>query len=365
MKKIVSVTKYMIRPYVRKQGGVIDDAAAQLSEQEDFKNGYFAFTSLKYRPADGLLYCGNTNFGNDLLRTFNPETKEFKSLGYQNFAEKFEIKIHRGLELGADGMLYGATSCLHGPDKRQEAPGGKVFRYNPEKNEYELLCIPKEHDYIQTISLDSKRGMIYGFTYPVFEFFAYSISENKVVYRQFMDSISHLSAIDDNGGYWGTWSYFHKLFRYDPAKNRVTFFDHGFPEKGGNMMYRNAGPIDCMVNGGDGFMYVATDLGSLYRLTPETAELEFLGKPFPATRLPGLALGEDSLLYMSGGDDNSCQIAVYDREARRFTTLGTLEDEEGNRCYRTHDIELAGDKIYVGETDHPQRTDYLWECLMA
>jgi outer membrane protein assembly factor BamB len=364
MKKIASVKKHMVRPYVKKQGGVVDDAAAQLSSQEDFKSGYFAFTSLKFRPEDGLLYCGNTNFGNDLLRTFNPSTGEFKSLGYQNFAEEFEIKIHRSLELGDDGMFYGATSCLHGPEKRLEGPGGKVFRYDPEKGEYKLLCIPKEHDYIQTISLDSKRGMVYGFTYPVFEFFAYSIDKNEVVYRQFMDSISHISAIDDNGGYWGTWSYLHKLFRYDPVENKVEFFDHGFPEKGGNMMYRNAGPIDCMVNGGDGFMYVATDMGSLYKLNPETAEVEFLGKPFSSTRLPGLALGDDGLLYLSGGDDDNCQLAIYDREMKRFETLGTIADEEGDKCYRTHDIEIVGNKIYVGETDHPTRTDYLWECVI-
>lgn len=354
----------MVRPYIKKLSGVVDDVAAQLSEQQDFKEGYFAFTSLKYRPQDGLLYCGNTNFGNDLLRTFNLDTKEFKSLRYQDFGEKFEIKIHRAWELGADGKFYGATSCLHGPEKRLEGPGGKVFCYDPEKDEYKLLCIPKEHDYIQTISLDSKRGMIYGFTYPVFEFFAYSIEKDKVVYRQFMDSISHISAIDDNGGYWGTWSPLHKLFRYEPQENKVNFFDHGFPEKGGNMMYRNAGPIDCMINGKDGFMYVATDLGSLYKLTPQDAAVEFLGKPFSSTRLPGLFLGDDGLLYMSGGDDDNCQIATYNRVTKRFDSLGYISDGE-DKCFRTHDIEIVGNKIYVGETDHPNRTDYLWECVIA
>ena len=354
----------MVRPYDRKQTGRVDDAFSQLFEQQDFKDGYFAFTSLKFRPQDGLLYCGNTNFGNDLLRSFNLETKEFKSLHYQDFGEKFEVKIHRGLELGNDGLFYGATSCLHGPEKRLVAPGGKVFRYDPEKAEYKLLCIPKEHDYIQTISLDPEREMIYGFTYPVFEFFAYSIRENKVVYQQFMDSISHISAIDDHGGYWGTWSHRHNLFRYNPERNKIEFFAHGFPEKGGNLMYRNAGPIDCMINGQDGFMYVATDLGSLYKLDPMSAEVDFLGKPFPFPRLPGLVLGNDGLLYMSGGDDNNCQIAVYDRNKRSFSVLGAVANEQ-DKCFRTHDIEIVGSKIYVGETDHPWRTDYLWECTIG
>ncbi|OGV49663.1 MAG: hypothetical protein A2017_07345 [Lentisphaerae bacterium GWF2_44_16] len=364
MKKIKKVNKYMVRPYLKKTGGLVDDNAAELANQEEFKKGYFAFTSLRYRPQDGLLYCGNTNFGNDLLRTFNLKTHEFTSLVYQEFGEKFEIKIHRSLELGDDGKLYGATSCLHGVDKRLEGPGGKIFSYDPETRKFECLGIPVEHDYIQTISLDSERGMIYGFSYPVFEFFAFSISKREVVYRQFMDSISHISAIDDEGGYWGTWSFLHKLFRYCPKENKVKFFNHGFPEKGGGGMYRNAGPIDRMINGQDGFLYVATDLGSLYRLEPKSGELTFLGKPFSSTRLPGLALGDDGLLYMSGGDDDNCQIASYDRNAKRFDVLGKIGDDEGEKCFRTHDIEIVGNRIFVGETDHPKRTDYLWECIV-
>jgi hypothetical protein len=364
MKKIKTVKNHMVRPYAKKIGGLVDDNAAGLADQEDFKKGYFAFTSLLYRPQDGLLYCGNTNFGNDLLRTFNLKTGEFVSLGYQSFGEKYEIKIHRSLELGADGKIYGATSCLHGVDKRLDGPGGKIFSYDPGTKKYECLCVPVERDYIQTISLDNERGMIYGFSYPVFEFFAFSLRERRVVYRQFMDSISHISAVDNGGGYWGTWSCAHKLFRYDPEKNSVKFFDHGFPEKGGGNMYRNAGPIDCMINGKDGYLYTATDLGSLFRLDPASAKLEFLGKPFPSTRLPGLALGDDGLIYMSGGDDNNCILASYDRRERRFETLGAIAEPGGEKCFRTHDIEIVGNKIFVGETDHPKRTDYLWECVL-
>lgn len=355
----------MVRPYVKKITGVVDEAVAQLANQEEFKQGYFAFTSLLYRPQDGLLYCGNTNFGNDLLRTFCLETHKFTSLHYQDFGEKFEIKIHRALELGADGKIYGATSCLHEADKRREGPGGKIFSYDPVTRKYECLCVPVQHDYIQTISLDNDRQMIYGFTYPVFEFFAFSLRNREVVYHQFMDSISHISAIDDDGGYWGTWSYLHKLFRYDPYENKVKFFDHGFPEKGGNRMYRNAGPIDGMINGKDAYLYVATDLGSLYRLNPKTAEVSFLGKPFSSQRLPGLALGNDGLIYMSGGDDDNCKIASYDRKAGRFDILGSITGDEGTKCFRTHDIEIVGNSIFVGETDNPKRTDYLWECVLA
>lgn len=365
MKKICTVKKHMIKPYVRKYVGTVDNIFERIDKDKDFKENYYSFTSLLYDKKREILFCGNTNFNNNLLHTFNLKTKQFESLGYPKFGEEFEIKIHRGLELASDGMIYGATSSLHYENKRLDAPGGKVFKYDFENKSYTTIAIPSPHDYIQTISLDEERAMIYGFTYPVFNFFAYSLIEKKVVYNQFMNSISHISAIDDNGGFWGTWGSKHHLFRYDPVKNKVKFYNHGFPEKGGNLMYRNAGPVDCMINGADGFLYVATDLGSLYKLTPETGEVEFLGKPFPGIRMPGMIMDDNGLIYLSGGDDNNCQLAVYDRKSKKFTNLGNIIcSEDGERCFRTHDLELVGNTVYVGETDNPIRTDYLWECII-
>ncbi len=354
----------MITPYKRKYTGTVDDIFERVNNDSDFKKNYYSFTSLAYDRNRNILFCGNTNFSNNLLHSFDIETKEFESLGYSEFGEQFEIKIHRGLELASDGMIYGATSCLHYEDRRLEGPGGKIFKYDFDNKSYETISIPSPHDYIQTISLDEKRGMIYGYTYPVFNFFAYSIKEKRVIYHQFMNSISHISAIDDLGGFWGTWSWRHLLFRYDPACNKVKFYKHGFPEKGGDLMYRNAGPIDSMLNGGDGYLYVATDLGSLYKLNPENGDVEFLGKPFSGIRMPGLAMDDNGLMYMSGGDDYNCQLAAYDRKSKSFTNLGGIISDDGECCFRTHDIELVGRTIYVGETDNPNRTDYLWECLI-
>jgi outer membrane protein assembly factor BamB len=218
--------------------------------------------------------------------------------------------------------------------------------------------------YIQTITLDPKRKMIYGFNCPVFEFFAYSITEKRIVYKQFMESISHISAIDDSGGYWGTWgTYHHNLFRYEVQTNSVRFFQHGFPEKGGGIMYANAGPIDCMINGRDGFLYVATDRGSLYRLTPSDGAVEFLGRPFPFERLPGMILGDDGLIYFAGGDNNNTGVAAYDREKRSFISLGRIA-AENVKCFRAHDIAKVGNSLFVAETDNPKRTNYLWECSL-
>ena len=220
---------------------------------------------------------------------------------------------------------------------------------------------------MQTISLDPDRQMIYGFTYPVFEFFAYSIPDDEIRYIQYMGSIPHLSAIDDRGGYWGTWNpQRHNLFRYDPNTNEVKFFEHGFPKRCQNLMYHGAGPIDMALNVGDGSIYIAHEQADLYRLDPETAELDYLGSPYPSVRMPGLAKGPADLLFCAGGVDYGCRLAICDLSTRAFRELGPIVDSEtGEKCFRVHDLLVLGNTLYVGETDHPGRSNHLWEIQVA
>jgi len=360
--RIASVKAHWIVPYERPSATTVDDIARDIRKDPDFRNKYFAFTCLCYHPQQKRLFCGTTNFGNHLLYAFDPQSGQFDDLGYADFGEMYEIKIHRALDLGDDGMLYGATSCLHGVDERLQAPGGKVFRFDPTAGKFECLCIPKPNDYIQTTTLDAKRGMIYGMTYPVFDFFAYSIAKNEVVYRQFMQSITHIGAVDDAGGYWGTWGHGHNFFRYDPGSNAVEFFRHGLPSGCDSLMYAGAGPIDSMINGGDGYLYIGSEKGELYRLDPKTAEVTYLGRPMVSNRLPGLIVGPDDLLLGVGGDDDNTTVFAYDRGSGAFTILGRVQDEQGNGCFRPHDMKMVGNTLYIGETDNPRRTCYLWEC---
>ena len=367
--QIRQINAYSIANYDLQQTPLVDSAPIEWRNNPYVKKHYFAFTTLRYNAHDGFLYCGVTNFGNDILYRFDLKTKRFESMEYFKapFAEKYDIKLHRSVEIGHDGVLYGATSCLHDVDERNDGVGGKVFRFDPGTRAYTLLCIPKKHDYIQTITLDERRGMIYGYTYPVFEFFAYSLRENKVRFCSYMASISHISAVDDGGCLWGTWGLGrHNLFKYDPSTNAATYYKHGFPEKSQSLMYPGAGPIDCMVNGKDGFLYIATEHATLYRLNPGDGSLEFLGKPFPGTRMPGLILGDDGLLYGSGGDENRCVLFTYDRVKRTFETLGEVRDGKRNiPCFRSHDIVKIGATLLVAETDNPKGTCHLWECELG
>jgi len=83
-----------------------------------------------------------------------------------------------------------------------EAPGGRIFRYSFDERSYDFLGIPVPNDYIQTIALDEEEGLIYGITYPVFNFFAYDIRKKTNRYHQYVGSASHMMALDDDGCVW-------------------------------------------------------------------------------------------------------------------------------------------------------------------
>jgi len=341
----------------------LDDRTREFSTVVD--DTYYAFTSAVYHPRLNKLFCGTTNKHNDLLQSFDLETGEFESMGYADFAEPFEIKIHRSSCVGQDGNIYAATSALHDINKRPQAPGGRVFRFNPNTREYTLLTIPCKHDYIQTISLNWKRQIICGMSYPVFNFFAYDMRQDKVVYEQYMGSIAHIGAFDDKDGYWGTWGDRHCLFRYDPSSNAVQYFDHGFPVPCHSLMYKNAGPIDCMINGRDGYLYVGHESGELYRLDPRNGELTYLLKPLPGQRLPALAIGEDGRIYGAGGNDDSVHAFAYDRAGGRCEVSERLADSTTDEpCFRAHDMVTVGKRLFLCETDTQRRASYLWELRL-
>ena len=363
--KIREVRRHVLSDYRRPQRMEADADARSLRDDRDFRERYYAFTCMLYHPRLEALICGHTNFANDLLHVFDLRTRSFRSLGYAGFAEKYEIKVHRGLELAGDGSVYGATSCLHDVSERLDAPGGKVFRWDPSTGAFSLVSIPCPPDYIQTISLDWNRRMVYGMTYPVFNFFAASLESGEVAYSQYMGSITHIGAVDDDGGYWGTWGDRHRFFRYDPGTNAVSFLRAALDSPCESLMYPGAGPVDSFINGGDGFLYVGSEKCELYRIDPKSGVVTYLAKPFVSNRLPGLVAGEDGLLYGVGGNDNAVRLFTYDRRTGAVSVLGRVADSrDGEPCFRPHDLVKVGGSLFVGETDNPFRSDCLWECLL-
>ncbi|HEY3319562.1 MAG TPA: hypothetical protein VGP72_03690 [Planctomycetota bacterium] len=364
---VKKITARYFNLFERKRQENLDLGAGFAKLDPEFRKNYYAFTCLLYHETTRKVYCGTTNFSNDILHTFDPVTKTFESLNYSKWTDdRFDIKCHRSLSASKNGKIYGAPSCLHKENERLLAKGAKLFSYDPAAKTFESLGIPKAHDYIQTITLDDQRGLIHGFCYPVFEYFVYSLAERRVIYSQYMGSIPHLSTIDGDGGYWATWGDEHKLFRYDPSKNQVKFFDFGFAQPCRSIMYPRAGPIDVAINGGDGYLWIGTELGEIWRLEPKSAELRFMGKAVPTNRLPALCIGPEGLIFGAGGRDWDVRLICYDRSTNAFQDLGQIVDPAtGRKCFRPHDCVAVGNTLYLGETDNPERGDWLWEVEIA
>ncbi len=364
----MNVTAYVLRDIKEKVPVPLNELGyREFFANPDWRRNLISFTSLLYHPARKTIICGLTAFDTDLLYEFNPQTEVFSSLGFDRVSERFEIKIHRSLYLAGDDNLYGATACLHREDQRAEAPGGRLFRYDFRRESFDFLGRPVSHDYIQTIAVDETRGLIYGITYPVFEFFVFDLATRTTRYRQYVGSASHLMAIDDYGCIWSTWSQrTHHLFKYDPAVNKVCFFNHGLMDKTktGISMYPGAGPVDMMLNGRDGFLYVGLTDGTLARLDPKSAAVETLGKPEGEPRLPALSLGPDGQLYGVAGFNGKCRLFAYHRKSKRFADVGPIEDQNRQEsCFIAHDMCWAGEKtLFTGETDTADRAGRLWRC---
>jgi len=341
--------------------GLSDADAETLRKSDEVMENFYSYTTLRAHK-DGKLYIGTTNMKNRIFWSFDPATKLFEDLGYDKIGDYHDIKIHRSLEYDPmKNVFFGISSGLHGENEYLKAPGSQIFSYDLKTKKLEFIGRPLEHEYTQTIRFDPKRRLLYGFTYHTFSFYVFDVDKRETIYHAMPGSISHISAIDDSGCIWGTWCRnTHYIFKYDPAKNDIEWTRKKFPEGGYSYMYPGAGPIDCMLNAGDGFLYVALETGSLVRMDPETIEFDYLGRPSVHPRMPALVIGDDGLFYGTCGDDWNVSIFTFDRKTRGFNIIAKVGCKD-ERCFRPHDIALIGEKIYVGETDNPQRTGYLWE----
>ena len=77
-----------------------------------------------------------------------------------------------------------------------------------------------------------------------------------------------------------------------------------------------------------------------------------------------MIVGRDGWLYGCGGVDYDTHLFRYDRQRDHFEVLGKLYDpERKTSVWHTHALcEPRPGLFYVGETDNPERSGYLWEC---
>jgi hypothetical protein len=355
-----------------------------LRADEGYCNDWISFDCLAWDEKTDRLYIGLTSINNDIFYVYEPAQNSFTSLDFRRIADKFDVKFHRSLEID-DGMIYAATALLHDVDQQHEAKGGKFLRYDPAKDEYEVLAIPVPHHYIQSIKLDQERRIIYGFTYPGEYLFRYDLETHECRTLAYIGNSvlmcqPHAAAFDKQGRLWGTWGESRafedvlgpvpvRIFCYDPDKDEFNWFQHGFPK----VDEADPARIDHMTLADDGLIYVGTVAGGFSRLDPETGTVEDLGRPFPNPRLAGLVQGPDGLIYGAGNEGygvdgkGEARLFVFDPETKDLKDLGPIFDERIKAgAVKVHMLVATQNGIlYAAENDNILRSSYLWECKIA
>jgi hypothetical protein len=369
-----------------------------LTADPSWFKGWISFDTVTWHPSEKILYCGLNSLDGDLLYAFDPKSQLFESLNTQGWADRFDVKIHRTLLLNPrDNCLYFATSSLHDIDQQHDAQGGKLVKFNPQTREFQVICVPAPHLYIQSIAADWERHLVYGFTYPVE---AVSKTDLQAGLSEGLANIGspgifaqpHNAVVDGDGWLWGTYAETRswdeapgrepvRLFKYHPDKNNFVWSDHGLPRRGtvkqllkdppGHTGATSAlaktrhredfGFCDSMAYDGHRYIYAGTVAGVLCRIDTRFDNVEKVANVMTTGRFPALAI-KDNILYGGGGMNTHTQLIRWDTRTDRIEGYTELVDSKtGERPARIHDIAVDDEhQIFLGENDNHQRSSYLW-----
>jgi len=345
-------------------------------EHPDWFEDWISFDCLLADDPHDTIWCGLTSFANDIFYAYDRAAGAFRSMNYPRVADPYDAKFHRSLLFDGEGKIWAATALLHDIDRYYDAPGGALVHFDPVTERIEVVARPMPHLYIQSIAMDTARGLIYGQTFTPERLFRYEVSTGRVVdlgptSSGFRMCQGQAIAVDDRGACWGIWGVTRawlnepgpdelRLWRYHPDVGKIEFMKHGLPRLDG--LRGTSGP-DGVHAGPDGAVYMGTCEGLLCRIDPASAEVKAIGKPGSGQRLAGLANGPDGHLYGTAGSDGSVILFRYEVGSGCLAELGPVRDGDSHEpAWHIHDIAIAADgTIYAGENDVPHRSGYLWE----
>jgi hypothetical protein len=375
-----------------------------LAADPNWRDGWISFDTVTFNPDDGRVYCGLNSIDGDLLYRFDPRAGQFTGLGTNRWTDPFDVKIHRTLlHNPADHCFYFGTSLLHDLDQQREAPGGKIVRYDPGSDRYDVLGVPVPMLYIQSIAADFARGRIYGFTYPAESLFEFDLATGRSEILAYTGnamffSQPHNPVVDGQGWLWGTCAETRawdeklsevpiRLFKYHPEGRRFVWFDHGLSRKAdpSRLLADPPGPsgadsalaetrhrddygfCDSMVYDGARYIYAGTVAGVLCRIDTQTDRVEKLANVMATGRFPALAIASDGTLYGAGGMKGHTQIIRYRPSEHRIDGFFNLIDPAINEGpARIHELAVDRDhQLYLAENDNHQRSSYLWTARLG
>ncbi len=376
-----------------------------LKSNASWRVGWISFDSLFWNHGDNCLYCGLNSIDGDILYRFNPAKDNFESLGTQRWADPFDVKIHRTLLQNPEqGDFYFGTSLLHDADQQQEAPGGKLVRYDWRSDRYEILGIPMPHLYVQSIAADWKREIIYGFTYPAEFAFRFDLKTRSgrplgYIGNSITMAQAHNGVVDKYGNFWGTYAETRawderpgktpiRLFKYHPDADRIHFFEFGLSRKSEasflvgsqEMPDREAGLpdmtecrqkedygyCDSMAYDGERYIYAGTVAGVLCRIDIEENRVEKIANIMPSGRCPALCFDMHGRVYAAGGMRGKTALSRFNPMTMQLEHWSKLKDSNGVSPARIHDIavDVTG-RVWLAENDNHERSSYLWEAHLG
>lgn len=370
----------------------------QLASDANWFKGWISFDTVAWNPNDQQLYCGLNSMDGDLLYRFDPSSSEFESMDTQQWADRFDVKIHRTLLLSPkDQCFYFATSLLHDLNQQREAKGGKLLRFDPSNQCYKLIGVPAPHLYIQSIAADWNRGIIYSFTYPAESLVKTDLATGKSSLIAYLTNATmfvqpHNAVVDKDGWLWGTYAETRawdettgsepvRIFKYHPEGDRFIWYNHGLSRKAdtNQLLVNPPGPpgissslagtrhsndygfCDSMAYDGERYVYAGTVAGVLCRIEAATGAVEKIANVTATGRLPALLI-KNGVLYGAGGMNGHTQLIRWDTKSDRiqgYTDLTDLALQE--RPARVHDVAVDdAEQIYLAENDNHKRSSHLW-----
>jgi hypothetical protein len=346
-----------------------------LQASPEWRQKWISFDVVHCDAERGIVWCGIASMANDILAAYDPATGKFRSLGFAKVGNRFDCKIHKGFEEDGEGNYLFGTACLHDPNQQEEALGGKLVRFDPRTEKFEILAVPVPKQYIQNIAFDKERRLIYGMTFPMEYLFCYDLNrgETKILGHvgggQFMGQ-PHYPVVAPDGTLWAAWGRSQAwvikpqsnscLLRYHPDEGKVHYLTAGPAQRGDP-----SAAIDSFAVGPEGELYVGSVGGNLYVYRSGSEDLTLLGTPGNGSRMCHLTYGPDGQLYGVHGSSGKNVVFRLDAARSEFEIVADLKDEEsGEACHCAHSISIFPDgRIYVGENDNPKRSSYLWEIV--
>ena len=374
----------------------------ELASHAEWFKGWISFDTVTWNPYDQRLYCGLNSMDGDLLYRFNPGAETFESMNTGQWADPFDVKIHRTLLLNPrDRCLYFATSLLHDLDQQHEAKSGKLVRFDPRTGAFRLLGVPAKHLYIQSIAADWEREIIYAFTYPAEAVYRVSQASGESKLLAYLTNATmfvqpHNAVVDKEGWLWATCAETRawdetigrepvRLFKYHPEGDRFVWFDYGLSRKSDRKQLLADPPApegiasalaatrhkddfgfcDSMAYDGDCTIYAGTVAGVMARIDTGSGKVEKVANVTATGRIPALAV-KDGVLYGAGGMNGHTQLVRWDTRTDRMEGYTDLSDPARNeRPARVHDLAIDDEhRLYLAENDNHRRSSYLWEVQL-